>query len=154
MITTGAWLPHNSIGEGRGRGEIVQTNVSSRSSLSLPRLLQRFARANPIWRGRGRGLKPQNVQSCIVIVIGIGISRERSGNRARARETSDRRRRRARKGEKERERERKGFTRAQQLLPGPPDVVPDISHKDIPIANTRPAEYLRRPRPDNRRLTT
>ena len=58
------------------------------------------------------------------------------------------------KGEKERERERKGFTRAQQLLPGPPDVVPDISHINIPIANTRPTEYLRRPRPDNRRTTT
>ena len=56
MIKSGAWLLHSSIGEGRGRGEIVLTNVSSRSSPSLPRLLHALRTCNPIWRGRGRGL--------------------------------------------------------------------------------------------------
>ena len=34
MIKSGAWLLHSPIGGGRGRGEIVLTNVSSQSSLS------------------------------------------------------------------------------------------------------------------------
>ena len=57
MIKSGAWLLHSSIGEGRGRREIVLTNVSSRSSPSLPRLLHALRLCNPIQRGRGSGLQ-------------------------------------------------------------------------------------------------